>query len=181
MESSKKFLWFLLTVWSRPKVDKFSKFWEKISQKWLQRIYFRAPRIFSRKIRSCCCMTKRYVKGFGQQLQNKRVREWYVPTIFRHSVVENVGHLWSEQYIFWRNQPRTVWREKIAKLIKFKYLCLENNYKNCCYPNFSTFLLSMASLFQFVFWKWRRLECDWRWHGHQPTMQTNKRVECGFW
>ena len=38
-------------------------------------------------------MTKRNVKGFGQQLQNKRVREGYVPTIFRHSEVENVGHL----------------------------------------------------------------------------------------
>ena len=78
----------------------FSKFWGQISQKWLQRIYFRAPRFFSRKIRSCCCMTKRYVKGFGQQLQNKRVREWYVPTIFRHSMVENVGPLRSEPYIY---------------------------------------------------------------------------------
>ena len=33
-------------------------------------------------------------------IENKRVREWYVPTIFRHSEVENVGHLWSEPYIY---------------------------------------------------------------------------------
>ena len=100
MVPSKQFIKFLLTVWPRPKDDNFSQFWKKISQKRLQRIFFRAPRIFSQKMRSCCYMTKRYVKGFGQQLQNKRVRDWYVPTIFGHSEVENVGHLWSEPYIY---------------------------------------------------------------------------------
>ena len=91
-----KILKFVLIVWSRLKVDKFSNFRGKISQKSLQRNCFRAPRIFLPKMRSCCYMTKRYVKWFGQQLQNKRVREWYVPSIFGHSEVENVGHLWSE-------------------------------------------------------------------------------------
>ena len=100
MVPRKQFLKFLLTVWSRPKDDKFSQFWKKISQKRLQRIFFWAPRIFSLKIRCCCGMTKRNVKGFGQQLQNKRVREGYVPTIFRHSEVEIVGHLWSEPYVY---------------------------------------------------------------------------------
>ena len=45
-------------------------------------------------------MSKRNVNGFGQQLLNKQVRECYVTPIFRHSEVENVGHLWSEPYIY---------------------------------------------------------------------------------
>ena len=65
-------------------------------------------------MRTCYCITKRYVKGFGQQLQNKQVREWYLPTIFRHSVVQNVRHLWSEPYIYclqtWSNiRKQNIW------------------------------------------------------------------------